>query len=90
MHAFGEGFRQAVGQRAQQDGGVIVLGGFEALDVLFLADAGGDDKAADIIRHADRGDEIGQAPDWGGPASRAICWRKVCSVAMGNFRALSP
>ena len=52
MHALGKGFRQPVGQRAQQDRGIIVLGGFERLDVLVLADAGRDDKAADIILDA--------------------------------------
>jgi hypothetical protein len=60
MHAFGEGFGQTVGQGAQQDGGVIVLGRFEALDVLVFAEARRHDKAADIIGHADGRDEIGQ------------------------------
>ena len=54
MHAFGKGFGQAVGQRAQQDGGIIVLGRLEALDVLLLADAGGDREAADVIGDARR------------------------------------
>ncbi len=89
MHAFGEGFGQTVGQGPEQDGGIIILGRLERLDVRLLADAGGDDKAADIIGDPDGAMKSASAR-LGRPASRAICWRSVCRVAMGNFRALSP
>ena len=92
MHALGKGFGQTVGQRAQQDGGVIVLVGLEALDVFFFAEAGGDGKAADIIG-AGRllaAPRNRPAPDWGGrpraPSAGAACASVVstsCAAVIG-------
>ena len=62
MQALGESFRQPVGQRLDQDGGVIVVRPFETLGDLVLADAGGHRKGADIVGNARfaRRDEIGE------------------------------
>src|ERR1700761_8061371 len=60
MHAFGKGFGQAVGQRRQQDGAVVILGFLESLQVLLLANAGGDDKTANIVVGAFGRDEVRQ------------------------------
>ena len=62
MHALGESFGQAVGQRLDHDRGVIVIGALEALGHRVLADAGGDREGADIIGKpaVARRDEIGE------------------------------
>ncbi len=62
MHALGEGLGETVGQRLDQDRGVIVVGPLEAFGDGDLLDAGRDDEAADIVLFAafDRRDEIRQ------------------------------
>ena len=49
MQPLGEGFGQTVGQRLDQNGGIIVVGALEALGDVVLADAGGDGEGADVI-----------------------------------------
>ena len=60
MHAFGKSLRQPVGQGAQQNRRIIILGGLELLDVLVFAKAGGHHKAANVILYAHRRDKVRQ------------------------------
>src|SRR3546814_16344540 len=56
MHAFGEGFRQPVGQRLQQNGAVVVMLRLELGELPLDADPRRHREAADIV-----GAEIGRA-----------------------------
>ena len=49
MHALGKSFRDAVGQRLDQDRAIIVIRLGEALGEFFFARASGDDEGADVI-----------------------------------------
>src|SRR5687768_6679823 len=62
VHALGESFRDAVGQRFDHDRAIIVVGALEPLGDAYLLDAGGNDESPDPIGLAALGgsDEIGQ------------------------------
>ena len=61
MHRLGEGFGEAVGERLDEDRGIIVVGVREALGDRVILDAGRDDEGADDSRCAvKRPDEIGE------------------------------
>ena len=83
MHRLGEGFGEAVGERLDEDRGIIVIGPREALgDRLFL-DAGRDDEAADIVGLAavDAARRNRPARHWRVPSRLDSCWRSVKKVA---------
>ena len=63
VQPLGEGFRQPVGQRLQQDGAVIVMRALECRHSLINADAGGDGERAQGVGQAGfvRCDPVGQA-----------------------------
>jgi len=60
---FGERFGEAVGQRLENDRGVVVVVGLEAGQVFLDAEAGGDGEAADPVGLVEflRRDEVGEA-----------------------------
>src|SRR5947209_3236910 len=62
MHALGEGFSQAIGERLHHDRAVIVVVAGKASGNLLLLGSRRDDEAADIIRLAavERRDEVGE------------------------------
>ena len=62
MHALGEGFRKAVGERFHEDRAIVVVRFGEAFGDFVFPRAGRDHEAADIIRFAclHRRNEIGK------------------------------
>ena len=62
VHALGEGFREAVGQRLDEDRGIIVVGALEAFGDRDFLDARRDHEAAEIVSLSAVGgrDEIGE------------------------------
>jgi hypothetical protein len=60
VHALRKGFRQAIGQRLDHDGGIVVVRVLEAVGDHVLADPGGDDEGADVVLPAGilRRDEV--------------------------------
>ncbi len=63
MQPLCKGFSQAVGQRLEHDGVVIIMVGFKTLYVFVDANTGGDGEAADVVFQAGvfGCDEVGQA-----------------------------
>ena len=62
MKVFGERLRQPIGDRFDDDGGVVVVLCFELFDELVYAKARGDGKRANVISDAavNRRDEVGE------------------------------
>ena len=60
VQPLGEGLGEAVGERLDQDRGIVVVRPLEALGDRDLLDAGGDDEAADIVGRALGRDEVGE------------------------------
>ena len=60
VHRLGEGFRQPVAERLDEDRRIVVVGVFEAPRDRLVLDAGGDDEGADIVAARGRRDEIGE------------------------------
>ena len=85
VHALGEGFRQAVGQRLEHDAAVVVGLVDVARQRLGLADAGRDGEGADVVGEPGllRRDEIGERRVGAVALARRapICWRSVYSMA---------
>ena len=60
VQPLGEGLGEAVGERLDQDRGIVVVRPLEALGDRHLLDAGGDDEAADVVGRALGRDEVGE------------------------------